>query len=56
MDNFINNQEFMMELFDDIELAERAGEIGTAMLAARSLRLTDIAVKMEGESTAAYVF
>lgn len=54
MDKFINNQEFMMELFDDAELAERAGEIGAAILEARSLRLTDIAVKMDGESAAGY--
>lgn len=54
MDKFINNQEFMAELFDDIELAERAGEIGAAMLESHSLRLTDIAVEMEGESAAGY--
>lgn len=44
----------MVELYDDAELAERAGEIGAAILEARSLRLTDIAVKMEGESAAGY--
>jgi hypothetical protein len=54
MDKFINNQEFMAELFDEAELAERAGEIGAAILEARSLRLTDIAVEMEGESAASY--
>lgn len=54
MDKFINNQEFMVELFDDAEQAKRAGEIGGAILAARSLRLTDIAVEMEGESAAGY--
>lgn len=54
MDQFINNQEFMAELFDDHEQAERAGEIGTALLEARSLRMTDIAVEMEGESAAGY--
>lgn len=54
MDKFINNQEFMVELFDDAEQAERAGEIGAAILEARSLRLTDIAVEMEGESAAGY--
>jgi hypothetical protein len=54
MDKFINNQEFMVELFDDAEIAERAGEIGGAILEARSLRLTDIAVEMEGESAAGY--
>ena len=54
MDKFINNQEFMTELFDDAEQAKRAGEIGAAILAARSLRMTDIAVEMEGESAAGY--
>jgi hypothetical protein len=54
MDKFINNQGFMEELFDDAEQAERAGEIGAAVLEACSLRLTDIAVKMEGESAAGY--
>jgi len=54
MDKFINNQEFMSEMFDDVEQAERAGEIGAAILEARSLRLTDIAVEMEGESAAGY--
>jgi hypothetical protein len=44
----------MVELFDDEEVAERAGEIGAAILEARSLRLTDIAVEMEGESAAGY--
>jgi hypothetical protein len=54
MDKFINNQEFMAELFDEPAIAERAGEIGTAILEARSLRLTDIAAEMEGESAAGY--
>lgn len=54
MDKFINNQEFMAELFDEPAIAERAGEIGAAILEARSLRITDIAVKMEGNSEAGY--
>lgn len=54
MDKFINNQEFMVELFDNAEQAERAGEIGTAILEARSLRMTDMAVEMEGKSAAGY--
>jgi hypothetical protein len=54
MDKFINNQAFMMELFDDDEQAKRAGEIATAILKARSLRMTDIAMEMEGESAAGY--
>lgn len=44
----------MAELFDDQSIAERAGEIGDAILAAQSLRLTDVAVEMEGESAAGY--
>jgi hypothetical protein len=54
MDKFINNHDFMVELFDNEEQAERAGEIGTAILEARSLRMTDIAAEMEGESAAGY--
>lgn len=44
----------MEELFDDAEEAKQAGEIGAAILEARSLRLTDIAAEMEGESAAGY--
>jgi hypothetical protein len=54
MDKFINNQEFMAELFDDQSTVERAGEIGDAILAARSIRLTDVSVEMEGKSAAGY--
>ncbi len=54
MDKFINNQAFMAELFDEPEVAEQAGEIGEAILEARSLRLTDISVEMEGASAAGY--
>ena len=54
MNKFINEQEFMAQLFDDKSSAERAAEIGEAILAARSLRLTDVAVEMEGESAAGY--
>jgi hypothetical protein len=54
MDKFINNREYMAELFDEADVAKQAGEIGEAILAARSLRLTDIAVEMEGESAAGY--
>jgi hypothetical protein len=54
MDKFINNREFMVEIFDNEQEAERAGEIGDAILAAHSLRLTDIAVKMNGEMDACY--
>jgi hypothetical protein len=48
MDQFIYDQEFMEELFDDAEIAGRSGEIGMAILEARSLRLKDIVVEMEG--------
>jgi hypothetical protein len=54
MNKFINNQIFMAELFEDERIAERAGEIGDAILAARSLRLTDVAVEMSGETDACY--
>jgi hypothetical protein len=54
MDKFINNQEFMGEVFDNQSEAEQAGEIGDAILAARSLRLTDIAAEMAGEGDASY--
>jgi hypothetical protein len=54
MNKFINNHEYMAELFDEADIAEQAGEIGEAILAARSVRLTDIAVEMEGESAAGY--
>jgi hypothetical protein len=54
MNKFINNQEFMQQLFDDENVANQAAEIGDAILAARSLRLTDIAVEMKGESAAGY--
>jgi len=32
MNKFINNQEFMAEIFEDESIAERAGEIGDAIL------------------------
>jgi len=44
----------MALLFDDPDSAQRAGEIGEAILAAQSLRLTDVAVHMDGESSAGY--
>ncbi len=46
--------EFVKAIFDDEETAEQAAEIGQAILAARSLRMTDIASHMEGNSAAAY--
>lgn len=54
MNKCINKQEFMALLFDDASSAVRATEIGEAILAAQSLRLTDIAVAMKGESAAGY--
>jgi hypothetical protein len=54
MDKFIKNSEFMGEVFDNQSEAKQAGEIGDAILAARSLRLTDIAVEMAGETDASY--
>lgn len=54
MNKCIPKQEFMSLLFDDPSSAERATEIGEAILAAQSLRLTDVAVEMEGESAAGY--
>jgi hypothetical protein len=46
--------EFVQAVFDDTGTAQQAAEIGQAMLAARSLRMTDIASHMEGKSDAAY--
>ena len=54
MDKFINKQGFMVEIFDNEQEAEQAGEIGDAILAARSLRLTEIAVEMSGKTDACY--
>jgi len=45
---------FMQALFDDEAVATRVAEIGEAILAARSLRLTEIAAKMRGKAHAAY--
>jgi len=54
MDKFINIQRFMQQLMDEKDKAKRAAEIGQAILAVRSIRLTDIAVKMNGKSEANY--
>jgi hypothetical protein len=45
--------EFVRAILDDEETAEQAAEIGQAILVARSLRMTDIASHMEGNSAAA---
>jgi hypothetical protein len=44
----------MQALFDDETQANKAAEIGQAILASRSLRLTDIAAEMKGNSDASY--
>jgi len=54
MSKFINIHPFIQGLFDEGRTARRAAEIGQGILAARSLRLTDIAVAMKGNSTASY--
>ena len=46
--------EFVRAIFDEEETAQQAAEIGQAILAGRSLRMTDIARHMEGNSAAAY--
>lgn len=54
MSKCIKMHRFMQALFDDESTADKAAEIGQAILAARSLRLTDIAAKMKGNSDASY--
>jgi hypothetical protein len=46
---FIKNHEYMASLFDEADVAEQANEIGEAILAARSLHLTDIAVRWKAK-------
>ena len=46
--------EFVRAIFDEEEAAKQAAEIGQAILAARSLRMTDIASQMQGNGPAAY--
>jgi hypothetical protein len=54
MNKFIKNLRFMQQLFEDQSTAKQAAEIGDALMAARSLRLTDIAAQMRGKSAAGY--
>jgi hypothetical protein len=54
MDKFTNIRKFMQALFDDQATANTAAQIGQAILAARSLRITEIASKMPGKSAASY--
>ena len=54
MPKCIRMRKFMQTLFDDEKTAHRATEIGQAILAAHSLRLTDISAKMAGSDSASY--
>jgi hypothetical protein len=54
MSKCIKMRRFMQALFDDETVANKAAEIGQAILAARSIRMTDIAAKMKGSSDASY--
>ncbi len=54
MNKCIKIRQFMQALFDDETTANKAAEIGQAILAARSLRLTEIAAKMKGSDEASY--
>ena len=54
MSKCIRMRKFMQALFDDETTAEKAVEIGQAILAARSLRLTDISAQMAGSESASY--
>ncbi len=54
MDKCINIRPFLQPFFDDRRAVNQATEIGQAILAARSLRLTDLATKMKGQNAACY--
>ena len=54
MVKYIRIRKFMQALFDEETTANKAAEIGQAMLASGSLRLTDIAANMKGKSDASY--
>jgi hypothetical protein len=54
MSKCIKMRQFMHALFDDETMANKAAEIGQAILTARSIRLTDIAAKMTGGPDASY--
>ena len=54
MNKCIKIRKFMQVLFDDEQTAKQAAEIGEAILAARSLRMTDIATRMKGNPAAGY--
>jgi hypothetical protein len=50
MSKSIKMRQFMQSLFDDQPTARQAAEFGEAILAAQSMRLTEIAAKMHGSS------
>ncbi len=50
MNKCVKTRQFMQALFDDETTANKAAEIGQAILAARSLRMTEIAAKMKGNA------
>lgn len=54
MDKCINIRRFMEMIIDDQQAVRSAAEIGQAILTARSLRLTDLSVKMKGKPAACY--
>ncbi len=54
MNKFINYAEIMHYLIDDKKQAEKGGEIGPTILAAKSPRLTNIAKQMAGQSESNY--
>jgi hypothetical protein len=54
MSKCIKMRRFMQALFDDETLVNKAAAIGQAILAARSIRMTDIAAQMKGSSAASY--
>ncbi len=54
MNKCIKIQQYMQKVFDTERQAKQAGEIGQAILAVRSIRMTDIAAQMKGESAANY--
>lgn len=54
MDKYIKIERFMQQLFDEESQAKRAAEIGQAILVAQSIRLTEIAARMQGNSEASY--
>lgn len=54
MHKYISLLGFTRQIFDDDRTARKAAEIGEAMLAARSLRLSEVAAKMHGSGAASY--